>query len=107
MGQEEESRFERKTDRFLTRRFSFAELLSPSAKPLGSDLAYLYGVKTRALKEAVRRYPDRFPVDLMFELTKGKWGELKESLRSQNVTLEESQRESTVSIRPMLLPNKG
>ncbi len=33
------------------------------------DLAELYGVETKRLKEAVRRNIDRFPEDFMFELT--------------------------------------
>jgi len=33
------------------------------------DLASLYGVETRALKQQVRRNPDRFPEDFMFLLT--------------------------------------
>jgi hypothetical protein len=36
---------------------------------LDYDLAVLYGVETRALKQAVRRNPDRFPNDFMFELS--------------------------------------
>jgi hypothetical protein len=32
------------------------------------DLATLYGVETRALKQAVRRNLNRFPEDFMFEL---------------------------------------
>ena len=36
---------------------------------LDQDLAQLYGVETRAPKQAVRRNKDRFPEDLMFELT--------------------------------------
>ncbi|EFK11247.1 conserved hypothetical protein [delta proteobacterium NaphS2] len=34
------------------------------------DLAELYGVETRVLKQAVRRNMERFPDDFMFELTK-------------------------------------
>ncbi len=30
----------------------------------------MYGVETRVLKQAVRRIIDRFPRDIMFELTK-------------------------------------
>lgn len=37
---------------------------------LDRDLAELYGVDTRALKQAVRRNIERFPDDFMFELTK-------------------------------------
>lgn len=36
---------------------------------LDRDLAALYGVETRALKQAVRRNPERFPPDFMFELS--------------------------------------
>ena len=35
---------------------------------LDFHLAELYGVETRALKQAVRRNPERFPEDFMFEL---------------------------------------
>ena len=36
---------------------------------LDRDLAELYGVETRALKQAVKRNIDRFPEDFMIELT--------------------------------------
>jgi len=36
---------------------------------LDSELAILYGAETRVLNQAVRRNPDRFPDDFMFELT--------------------------------------
>ena len=49
---------------------------------LDRDLAQLYGVETKALKQAVRRNINRFPVDFMFELTKDEF----KSLRSQFVT---------------------
>ena len=48
------------------------------------DLAKIYEVETRALKQAVRRILDRFPEDFMFQLTKEEWS----ILRSQIVTLE-------------------
>lgn len=35
---------------------------------LDSDLAELYGVETRVLVQAVKRNPDRFPEDFMFQL---------------------------------------
>jgi hypothetical protein len=50
---------------------------------LDRDLAELYGVETKALKQAVRRNITRFPEDFMFELTKKE----NRSLRSQNVAL--------------------
>jgi len=54
---------------------------------LDRDLAGLYGVETKVLKQAVRRNIKRFPDDFMFELTKDE----KQSLRSQNVTLKRGQ----------------
>ena len=37
---------------------------------LDSDLAELYGIATRRLNEQVKRNPERFPEDFMFQLTK-------------------------------------
>ena len=37
---------------------------------LDRDLAVLYGVNTKVLKQAVRRNIKRFPSDFMFEMTK-------------------------------------
>jgi hypothetical protein len=54
---------------------------------LDKDLAALYGVENKALKQAVRRNIDRFPFDFMFELSKKEC----QSLRSQNVTLKRGQ----------------
>ncbi|MCK9431414.1 MAG: ORF6N domain-containing protein [Candidatus Omnitrophica bacterium] len=55
---------------------------------LDRDLAKLYGVETRVLNQAVKRNLRRFPEDFMFKLT----GEEVESLRSQFVTLNKSDR---------------
>jgi len=44
---------------------------------LDSDLAELYGVETRRLKEQVRRNMERFPKDFMFELTQEEYRQLK------------------------------
>lgn len=52
---------------------------------LDRDLAELYGVETKVLKQAVRRNITRFPEDFMFEMTK----EELDSLRSQFVTSKE------------------
>ncbi|MBN2763924.1 MAG: ORF6N domain-containing protein [Bacteroidales bacterium] len=54
---------------------------------LDQDLAMLYGVQTRVLKQAVRRNIKRFPDDFMFELTRA----VVQSLRSQVVTLKRGQ----------------
>lgn len=49
---------------------------------LDADLALLYGVETRVLKQAVRRNINRFPEDFMFQLTPDEFT----NLRSQFVT---------------------
>jgi len=46
---------------------------------LDADLAELYGVETSNLNKAVKRNPDRFPEDFMYQLTK----EEADSLRFQ------------------------
>ncbi len=48
---------------------------------LDRDLAKLYGVETRVLKQAVRRNNNRFPKDFMFELDSKEF----QSWRSQTV----------------------
>ena len=40
------------------------------------DLATLYDMETRVLKQQVRRNLDRFPDDFMFELTRNEWQEV-------------------------------
>lgn len=52
---------------------------------LDRDLAELYGVETKVLKQAVRRNIASFPEDFMFEMTK----EELENWRSQFVTSKE------------------
>ncbi len=54
---------------------------------LDRDLAELYGVQIKALKQAVRRNMERFPEDFMFELTL----EEDRTLRSQFVTLKQGE----------------
>ena len=49
---------------------------------LDYDLAEMYGVETKVLKQSVRRNIGRFPADFMFELTKEEF----DLLRSQIVT---------------------
>jgi hypothetical protein len=54
---------------------------------LDRDLAGLYGVEVRVLKQAVRRNLERFPEDFMFQLTQPE----AEASRSQIVTLKRGQ----------------
>jgi hypothetical protein len=49
---------------------------------LDGDLAPLYGVSVKALTQAVKRNPERFPEDFMFQLT----ADEAANLRSQFVT---------------------
>lgn len=49
---------------------------------LDRDLAALYGIETKVLKQAVKRNIDRFPADFMIELSKKEF----ENWRSQFVT---------------------
>jgi len=49
---------------------------------LSTHLAGLYGVKPKTLIQAVKRNMDRFPEDLMFQLTREEF----ENLKSQFVT---------------------
>ena len=53
---------------------------------LDFDLAQIYQVETKVLKQAVRRNIGRFPQDFMFEITNEEYNLLKISLRSQFVT---------------------
>lgn len=58
---------------------------------LDSDLAKLYQVETKVLKQAVKRNLGRFPVDFMFEMTASEF----QLLRSQFVTSKMEQRGGT------------
>ncbi len=61
---------------------------------LDSDLARVYGVKTKALVQAIKRNKDRFPSDFVFQLTASEYNCLKSQIaiskevgmRSQFVT---------------------
>ena len=44
---------------------------------MGSDLARLYDVETKALNRAVRRNAERFPKDFMFQLNRAEFDNLK------------------------------
>ena len=60
---------------------------------LDRDLAFLYNVPTKVLKQSVKRNINRFPEDFMFELTK----EEENSLRSQFVTLKRGEHSKYLS----------
>lgn len=56
---------------------------------LDYDLAALYNVETKVLKQAVRRNLSRFPDDFMFEMSESEYNLLKINLKSQVVTSNE------------------
>ncbi|HAQ20344.1 MAG TPA: DNA-binding protein [Prolixibacteraceae bacterium] len=51
---------------------------------LDRDLADLYGVETKRLKEAVKRNLSRFPEDFMFELTKDEFANWRSQIATSN-----------------------
>ena len=55
---------------------------------LDVDLAFLYGVETKVLNQAVKRNEERFPENFRFQLTKNEYAPCS---RSQIVTLNEEQ----------------
>lgn len=75
---------------------------------LDFDLAELYQVETRALKQAVRRNIERFEGDdFMFELSESEYNALKDRLRSQIVTLETDGRGKYPKYAPFAFTEMG
>lgn len=68
---------------------------------LDRDLAELYGVETKVLKQAVRRNSKRFPGDFMFELNAGEFNDW----RSQFVTSKSDK--MGLRYRPMAFTEQG
>ncbi len=68
---------------------------------LDRDLAELYGVQTKVLKQSVRRNISRFPDDFMFELT----GEEFQNWRSQFVTSKSDR--MGLRYKPMVFTEQG
>jgi len=74
---------------------------------LDFDLAALYQVETRTLKQAVRRNIERFPDDFMFELSKVEYSHLKSDIRSQIVMLETDGRGKFPKYPPFVFSEMG
>jgi len=68
---------------------------------LDNDLAEMYGVETRVLKQAVKRNIDRFPEDFMFEMT---IEEAENLSRSQFVILKRGQ---NIKFKPFAFTEHG
>ena len=52
---------------------------------LDEDLAELYGVETRRLNEQVKRNPERFPKDFMFQLTSVEFENLMSQIETSSL----------------------
>ena len=74
---------------------------------LDSDLAKLYGIETRVLKQAVRRNIGRFPDDFMMELNLKEYAAMLSSSRSQFVTLDKSGRGTNAKYKPFVFTELG
>ncbi len=70
---------------------------------LDSDLAELYQVETKRLKEAIRRNMGRFPEDFMFQLSKDEY----DSLRTQIASLKNSGRGQHAKYAPFAFTEHG
>ena len=66
---------------------------------LDFDLAFLYGVETKALNQAVKRNINRFPEDFMFKLTKSEL----EILLSQTVTSNPIERQQNTNWKSQIV----
>lgn len=69
---------------------------------LDYDIAELYGIETKRLKEAVRRNLTRFPNDFMFELSENEFNEL---LRTQNASSNKGR--GGIRYRPFAFTEQG
>ena len=74
---------------------------------LDFDLAKLYQVETKALKQAVRRNIERFPSDFMFTLTQEEHNSLIIRSRSQFVTTDFEQRNKQTKYMPFAFTEHG
>ena len=64
--------------------FSRIFLIRDMKVMIDRDLAELYGVETRVLKQAVRRNIKRFPDDFMFEMTKEEFQDWRSQIVMSN-----------------------
>jgi hypothetical protein len=69
---------------------------------LDFDIAELYGIETKRLKEAVRRNSNRFPNDFMFELSENEFNGL---LRTQNASSNKGR--GGIRYRPFAFTEQG
>lgn len=53
---------------------------------LDSDIAYLYGVKTKEVNQAVKNNPDKFPKGYVFELSESEFADLRSKFSTANLS---------------------
>ncbi len=53
---------------------------------LDSDVAYLYGVKTKEVNQAVKNNPDKFPYGYVFELSESEFADLRSKISTANLS---------------------
>lgn len=70
---------------------------------LSFHLAQLYAVEVKVLMQAVKRNPERFPLEFMFQLTQDEL----DALRSQNVTLEKGGKGQHTKYLPYAFTQEG
>ena len=75
---------------------------------LDSDLAELYGVEARALNQAVKRNPGRFPADFMFRLTDAETQLVRElQMPDSSQTVMSSKKHRGLAYRPYAFTEQG
>ena len=82
---------------------------------LDFDLAALYGVGTKVLNQAIKRNPDRFPADFMFQLSADEWDRLRSQIvasskgsdRNWSQIVTSSRKHRGLSYRPYAFTEQG
>ena len=65
-----------------------------------ADVAYLYGVETREVNQAVKNNPEKFPAHYMFELTPSELRDLKSKVLISNVSNNSRRVSTQLLLRP-------
>jgi len=74
---------------------------------LDRDLAILYGIETRVLKQAVKRNRERFPDDFMFELTRKELRNISQGMMSSSENDEGADSQSLEEQRNAILTSQS
>jgi hypothetical protein len=66
---------------------------------LDFDLAALYGVGTKVLNQAIKRNPNRFPADFMFQVSSDEWSRMRSQIVTASKGLERNWSQIVTSSR--------